>query len=151
MARKKFILNLPFREATPSDVEKNFQSKFLSSHGITFGDIVKENQNDKHVWVYELDEKILAVLSFVDTEWLFYMDLVAINELFKSLCDEVHPGFSLFSLLEDLSPGFGYSKIRLDATTKRVDYWKDHGYIMIGMPSSNSKWGKLFPMEKNLQ
>jgi len=150
LARKKFVLNLPFREVNPSDSKKTFRSKFLSEHGISFANLVEENQNDKYVWIYELEDQILAVLSFLDIDSFFYMDIVAINESFKSICDEVHPGFSLFSLLEDLSPAFGYSKIRLDSTSERIEYWKSYGYEMIGMPSSNDKWGKLFPMEKNL-
>ena len=151
MSQKDFGLNPPFREIEDSDAEREFKSDFLSSHDITLSSLVEDNKTDgKHVWVYELEGKILAVLSFQDMGSYFYMDIVAINDLFPELCDEVHPGYSLFSLLEDVSPNFGYSTIRLDSTDERVSYWKGHDYELIGMPSSSDKWGQLFPMEKKL-
>jgi len=150
LERKPFVLNLPFREPQQSDALKDFQSEFLSSHNIDFPNLVSKNHDDQYVWVYDFDDKILAVLSFTDTSSDFYMDVVATNELFKQLCNETHPGFSLFSLLEDLSPSFNYSQIRLDSTSDRVEYWKRNGYELTGMPSANPIWGKLYPMTKKL-
>ena len=150
MIRKNFGLNPPFREIKPSDTTKEFESEFLDFVGITLTSFVEENKDDKYVWVYELEENILAVLSFLDMDSYFFMDIVAVNESFPDLNQEVHPGYSLFNLLEDLSPKFNYSTIRLDSTSERVSYWKKNGYEIIGMPASVNKWGKLFPMEKRL-
>lgn len=151
MTRKNFNLNPPFREIRNVDALKEFKSEFLETHGIDFVNLPNENKDDKYVWVYDLDDKILAVLSFLDTSTHFFMDVVFNNDLWTELCNEVHPGFSLFSMLEDLSPNFDYHKILLDSTDDRLDYWKHHGYQHRGMPYSKPKWGKLYPMQKDLQ
>jgi len=112
--------------------------------------LVDENKDDKHVWVYDFDGKILGIFSFIDVNSCFYMDVIASNELFPELCDETRPGFSLFSTLEDIARNLGHSYIRLDSVSYRVEYWKSYGYQVSGMPKFVEKWGQLYPMEKNL-
>ena len=116
MARKIFKLNEPYREITPGDAKKPFQNEFLEKAGITLTVFVKENRDDKHVWVYDFEGKILAVLSFLDTDSYFYMDVLGKNRLYDDISVDLKPGYSLVKLLEDLSPKFGYTliKIRLD-------------------------------------
>lgn len=148
LARKIFKLNEPFREITFNDTKKPFQNEFLEKAGITITAFVNENHDDKHVWVYDFDGKILAVLSFLDTGSCFYMDVLGKNRLHDDISDDLKPGFSLVKLLEDLSPKFGYSIIKLESTSNRVEYWKSQGYKITGMPSQNDKFGQLFSMEK---
>lgn len=150
MQRKDFKLNEPYREIIAADKEKEFDNDFLANVGITLASLADQNKDDRYVWVYDLEGKILGILTFLDMESYFYMDMVANNRLWQNLCDELKPGFSLFKTLEDLSPIFGYSKIRLDSVSYRVDYWKSHGYEVVGMPQFKEKWGNLYPMEKKL-
>lgn len=150
LARKIFKLNEPYREITPADAKKPFQNEFLEKAGITLAVFVKENHDDKHVWVYDFDGKILAVLSFLDTDSCFYMDILGKNRLHDDISIDLKPGYSLVKLLEDLSPKFGYPMIKLDSTANRVEYWKTLGYRISGTPSWNEKFGQLFPMEKKL-
>jgi hypothetical protein len=150
LARKIFKLNEPFREITSDDTKKPFRNEFLEKAGITLTAFVKENHDDKYVWVYDFDGKILAVLSFLDTGSCFYMDVLGKNRLHDDISDDLKPGFSLVRLLEDLSPKFGYAMIKLESTSNRVEYWKSQGYKITGTPSLSAKFGQLFSMEKRL-
>lgn len=150
MKRRSFLLNTPFREISPSDSSTKFHSSLLSIIETDLGKLAGENREEKHVWVYDLDGKILAVLSFLDIGLYFHMDLVAVNESEQDLCDEVHPGYSLFTLLEDFAIKFGHAKIRLDSVADRVMYWKSHGYQMTGIGHSDKRLGQIYPMEKQL-
>jgi pyruvate carboxylase len=112
--------------------------------------LVKENREEKHVWVYDVEGKILAVLVFVDFDSYFHIDLVVTNESEQKLCDQVHPGYSLFSLLEDFAIKFGHTRIRLDSIADRVEYWKSHGYVITGIGYNVENLGRIYPMEKTL-
>lgn len=148
--RRQFLLNFPFREITLSDSSAKFTSSLLDAIGISFNHLIKENKDEKHVWVYNFDGKILAVLSFLDAGSYFHMDLVTINESEQELCDEIHPGYSLFALLEEFAKKFGHVKIRLDSIGDRIEYWKFHGYKIIGVGHADENLGQIYPMEKNL-
>ncbi|MBI5378356.1 MAG: hypothetical protein HZA82_07010 [Thaumarchaeota archaeon] len=78
------------------------------------------------------------------------MDVLGKNRLHDDISDEIKPGFSLVKLLEDLSPKFGYSMLKLESTSNRVEYWKSQGYKITGTPSQSDKFGQLFSMEKRL-
>lgn len=150
MKRRSFLLNPPFREIKDSDNTIKFESELLDIIGINLDTLAKGNKDDKHVWVYDFDGKILAILSFLDVGSYFHMDVVAINESEQELCKEVHPGYSLFSLLENFAVKLGHTKIRLDSISERVEYWKSYGYEMTGIGHADDKLGKIYPMEKRL-
>lgn len=150
MKRRSFLLNPPFRQIIASDSSAKFESSLLDAIGISLANLIKENKDDKHIWVYDFDGKILAVFSFLDVGTYFHMDLITINESEQKLCNEVHPGYSLFTLLEDYAVKFGHTKIRLDSIGERVEYWKSHGYQIIGMGHVDDKLGQIYPMEKQL-
>lgn len=122
LTRKIFKLNEPFQEITYDDTKKPFRNELLEKAGITLTVFVKENHDDKYVWAYDFDGKILAVLSFLDTGSCFYMDVLGKNRLHDDISDDLKPGFSLVKLLEDLSPKFGYTVIKLESTSNRVEY-----------------------------
>lgn len=150
MTRKTFRLNEPYREITPDDAKKPFRNELLEKAGITPDMLVKENHDDKYVWVYDFEGNLLAVLTFLDTGSCFYMDVLGKNRMYDDISNDLKPGYSLVKLLEDLSPKFGYTIIKLDSPTNRVEYWKDQGYKISGTPSWNETFGQLFPMEKKL-
>jgi len=151
LTRRTFNINEPFREIMPEDTQKEFRSGLLDALGISLKSLVDENHDDKHVWVYDADDKILGVLSFIDLGTEIYADIVSDNKLFPELCGESKPGRSLYVLLEDLSASIGISTIRMDSISDRVDYWtKHHGFEMTGMPHQG-KLGQVYPMEKKLK
>jgi len=149
MERRTFELNEPYRETTFLDSIKKFESGFFDALGISLSSLVAENKDDKHVWVYEADDKILGVISFLDSESEIIVDVVSNNQLFPHLCNEVKPGRSLYLVLEDLSISFEIPKIRLESISDRVGYWKNLGFVLSGMPYAG-KVGMLYPMEKKL-
>ena len=150
LERKIFKLNEPYRELKPEDAKKPFLNEFFENAGISLAVLVEERCGEKYVWVYDFGGKILAVLSFVDTGFCFYMDVLAKNKMYYDISEDLKPGFSLVRLLEDLSPKFGYRIIRMASVASRVEYWTAQGYRIIGMPAQNERFGQVFPMEKNL-
>ncbi|MFZ1077958.1 MAG: hypothetical protein WAN47_11075 [Nitrosotalea sp.] len=148
LERKKFKLNLPYREILSTDISHDFDNELLSAKNITLQKLYIENKDNYHVWVFESDSKILAFLSFVDEGDHFHIDMIAVNRIHDKLCDEIHPGYSLFTLLELVSLQFGYSKITLNSVQNRIGYWKSNGYEIIGPSEFSNVWGMLTPMEK---
>ncbi|MGI0047659.1 MAG: hypothetical protein ACREBB_10815 [Nitrosotalea sp.] len=150
MERKKFKLNLPYREILPTDVGHDFDNELLVAKNITLEKLYTENKHNYHVWIYELDDKILSFLSFADEGTHFHIDIVAVNRMHDELCNEVHPGYSLFTLLEMVSSQFGYHKITLNSVENRIKYWESNGYQISGPSEFSNMWGMLTPMEKKI-
>jgi hypothetical protein len=147
MKRREFFLNPPFREIIQSDSFASFESSLLVAVGTSLENLIKENREEKHVWVYDVEGKILAVLVFVDFGSYFHIDLVVTNESEQKLCDQVHPRYSL---LEDFAIKFGHTRIRLDSIADRVEYWKSHGYVITGIGYNDENLCMIYPMEKTL-
>ncbi len=148
MQRKSFKLNLPYREIVLADTYHDFDNELLHAKDITLKKLYTENKQNYHVWIYELDGKILAFLSFVDEDTHFHIDIVAVNRMYDKLCNEVHPGYSLFMLLEMISLQFGYHKITLNSVQNRIKYWESNDYKISGPSEFSNTWGMLTPMEK---
>lgn len=91
--------------------------------------------------VYDFDGRVLAVLAFVDFDSYFHMDLIITNESEQDLCDQVHPEYSLYSLLEDFAVKFGHSRVRLDSIVDRVECWKSYRYEITGIGYNDENLG----------
>lgn len=150
LERKRFRLNLPYREILSTDVQHDFDNELLFAKNITLQKLYTENKDNYHVWVFEFDGKVLAFLTFVDEDDHFHIDMIAVNRIHHKLCDEIHPGYSLFTLLELVSLQFGYSKITLNSVQNRIKYWKSNGYEITGPAEFGNVWGMLTPMEKKI-
>ncbi|MEX0861684.1 GNAT family N-acetyltransferase [Nitrosopumilus sp.] len=149
MTRKDFVLNLPFREITPSDAEQPFANELQPINHIDLSYLVNLNIENRHIFVYELDGKVLAFMTFLNREDHFHLDLVEVNRLHdESKC--VKPGFMLITLLENLSRGSGHSRITLHSIQDRIHYYQNLGYQVTGNPIPNPDYGPLTPMEKAL-
>lgn len=150
LERKIFRLNLPYREILSTDMQHDFDNELLLVKNITLKKLYAENKDNYHVWVFEFDDKVLAFLTFVDEGDHFHIDMIAVNRIHDKLCDELRPGYSLFTLLEIVSLQFGYSKITLNSVQNRIEYWKLNGYEITGPAEFSNVWGMLTPMEKKI-
>jgi hypothetical protein len=151
MIRRIFNLNEPFREIKKEDSFKPFESKLLTACGSTLSSMYLENKDDKYVWVYDVNDEILAVISFLDRDKEFYVDLVSNNfSIPKNILSQTKPGSSLYQILEDVARMNSISKITLDSVPEMIDYWKiEFDFKQIGDPFTG-KFCKLYPMSKNL-
>lgn len=151
MARRTFTINEPFREIQQGDSIKEFESKLLTACESTLISLGLDNQGDKHVWVYDVNDKILGVLVFIDRGTEFYVDVVSNNfTIPKSVLHETKPGGSLYQVMEDVAVANKVSKITLDSIPDRVSYWQTQfGFKLSGTPFAG-KFCRLFPMEKKI-
>lgn len=150
MTRRIFSLNEPFREIQNQDTTKTFQSKLLDACGATLASMIEENIDSTHVWVYDANDEILAVLAFEDLEDEFHIEIISNNfAISEYVLEESKPGSSLYEVMEDLARKNNISKITLDSIPDRVGYWRNYGFKQTGIPF-DGKFCKLFPMEKNL-
>ncbi len=149
MPRRKFLLNLPFREITQSDADKPFVNELQPINKIDLSYLVDKNLGNRYIFVYELDGDILAFMTFLDKDDHFHLDLVEVNRL-HDVCKIIRPGFLLITLLENLSRGMVFSKITLHSIQKRISYYNDLGYVVIGTPIIHPDYGPLTPMEKSI-
>lgn len=149
MTRKEFILNLPFREIVFSDGSQPFANELQPINHIDLSYLVDKNIGDRHIFVYELDGKVLAFMTFLDREDHFHLDLVEINRLHEEY-KTIRPGLLLIRLLENLSRNAEYSKVTLHSVQNRILYYRALGYAITGNLISDPTYGPLTPMEKSL-
>ena len=150
MSRKEFILNPPFREIEQSDVERPFANELQPTNHIDLSYLVSLNIENRHVFVYDLNGKILGFMTFLDRNDHFHLDLIEVNRLHAE-SKIAKPGFLLITLLEKLSEKFGYSRITLHSTQNNIAYYSNLGYEVSGNPIIDPNYGSLTPMEKSLK
>lgn len=148
MSRKEFVLNLPFREITASDGYQPFANELQPVNHVDLSSLVDLNIENRHVFVYDLDGKILGFMTFLDKGDHFHLDLVEVNRLHDE-SGIVKPGFMLITLLENLSGQFGYSRITLHSTQNNIPYYQNLGYEVTGELMHHPDYGPLTPMEKS--
>lgn len=149
LSRREFALNLPFREIIPSDAEQPFANDLQPINHIDLSYLVDENIGTRYIFVYELDGKILAFMTFLDKGIHFHLDLVEVNRLYEE-SKTVRPGFLLITLLENLSRREGFSKVTLHSIQDRITYYSNLDYVAAGEPISDSVYGSLTLMKKFL-
>ncbi|MBI5378443.1 MAG: GNAT family N-acetyltransferase [Thaumarchaeota archaeon] len=103
------------------------------------------NIDDQYVIVYEIDDKILGFMTFLDQGDHLHLDLIERNELIE---ESRGVGFNLMMLLEIIASIFGYSRITLYSTQENIKYYQRLGYEIIGSSFDNPEYGSLTPMEK---
>ncbi len=140
---------MPFREINPSDAEQPFANELQPINNIDLSYLVNWNIRNRHIFVYELDEKVLAFMTFLDRGDHFHLDLVEVNRLYDE-SKSIKPGFMLITLLENLSRGLGHSRITLHSIQDRIPYYQNLEYQVTGNPISDLAYGSLTPMEKSL-
>jgi hypothetical protein len=148
MARYDFQLNDPIHEIDSDYSAYNFHNEKLDSLDMSLQSLNIENEGEKYVWIHEVNDKVLGVMSFYDMRRYFQIEIVAKNNSEQELCDVTKPVYTLIQRLEDYSKRFNHKSIRVDSASERVDLWNHYGYEMIGMPQHCNGWGQVFPMEK---
>ena len=149
MSRRKFVLNLPFREINPSDADQPFANELQPVNHIDLSYLVDLNTGNRYILVYELDGKVLAFMTFLDRGDHFHLDLVEVNRLHDEY-KTIRPGFLLITLLENLSKSSGHSTITLHSIQARIPYYHNLGYEVTGEPVLNPDYGPLTTMMKTL-
>lgn len=147
MPRKKFVLNLPFRQIRKSDSNKRFENEFFEFNHITMTDLVSANKKNQYVFVYDNDSEILAFLVFKDTGTHFHLVLVETNRMFKT---DLKPARQLIILIENLSKHFDYHKITLYSVVEKIPLYHKLGYEKTGQTVLDPTYGKLTMMKKEL-
>ena len=146
---KKVFPKPPFREINQSDVDKEFTNELQPINHIDLSYLIDLNNKNRYVFVYELDEKILAFMTFLDKENHFHLDLIEANRAFYQY-KSLRAGFLLITLLENISKNLGFSKITLHSVQDRISYYNNLGYVVTGKPTYHSDYGNLSPMQKTL-
>lgn len=145
MTRKNFILTLSYREITSADGIKQFENE-LFPEGNVLARLIQENKDQRHVFVYEQNNEILAFLMFDDNDLYFYIEFVATNRLFQS---NLSPSTKLILLLEEIGKGLRYDRIELYSLVGKIQY-----YQMLGFEDTRiteiGNYGKLSKMVKSL-
>jgi len=147
VARKKFILNLPFRQIRKSDCGKPFANDLSTINKVTLCDLVPENRKNNYVFVYDVNGDVLAFLAFHDTGTHFHLDLAETNRMFET---DLKPGRKLVLLVEEISAHLGYDKITLYSVENKISLYKCLGYRKTGKTLQDDVYGVLTEMEKPL-
>lgn len=124
MTRKNFILTLPYREITSADGIKQFENE-LFPEGNVLADVVTMNTNNRHVFVYEQNNEILAFLMFDDNDSYFHNEFVATNRLIQS---GLKPSTKLINFLEDLGKSLNYDSVELWSLDQQIPYYQNLGF-----------------------
>jgi hypothetical protein len=144
MSRRNFILNPPYREILSSDSTKSFQNELFGNRNI-ISELIQNNKNERHVWVYENNNEIEACIIFDDQDVSFHVEFLLSNRLIKSQSS----GSKLIMLLEDIGKELGYAKIELWALEQKIPYYKKHDYIDT-KKNSSGRFGSMNYMYKDL-
>lgn len=152
MKRRFFNIEDPFREIIQEDTNKKFVSQLFNACGTTLNSLFKyDNKDNTHVWVYDANDEILAVLVFEDLGEEFHIIAVSNNfAMDESILNDAKPGGSLYQVMENIAITMKVKKISLESIERRINYWKMWGFHPTGDPKSG-KFCKLFPMEKELK
>ncbi len=152
LRRRVFKLEEPFREIMEKDIAKKFTSELFTACGATLESLFKyDNKDNTHVWVYDANDEILAVLVFEDLGKEFHIVGVSNNfAINETILDDAKPGGSLYLVMENFAIDMGVKKIFLESIEIRTDYWKIMGFNSTGDPK-DGKFCKLFPMAKELK
>jgi len=152
LERRVFKLEEPFREIMKKDTTKKFSSELFTACGATLESLFKyDNKDCTHVWVYDANDEILAVLVFENLVDEFHIVGVSNNfAMDETILDETKPGGSLYKVMENFAINMNVKKISLESIKIRIGYWKIWGFHSTGEPK-DGKFCKLFPMEKELR
>jgi len=73
LSRRKFALNLPFREIVPFDAGQPFANDLQPVNHIDLSYLVDKNTGNRYIFVYELDGKVLAFMTFLDIRGITFI------------------------------------------------------------------------------
>lgn len=121
-----------------------------SLNNLALLDFFRHNAENRHVFVYEFEGKILCVLVFDDKGDHFYLNLIENNEIYENECDEINPAPKILRYVEEFSKSLGHIKIRLDSIEQIVPYYEALGYSSMGRTESHDVYGILIKMSKSL-
>ena len=79
-------------------------------------------------------------------EYSLVVELLAVDKLYHGL----GMGTDLMALAENVGRSLNVYKISLDAVEDKVSFYKELGYSQKAPKYSDSKWGILVPMEREL-
>ena len=102
MKRKSIPENGPFRYIRKDDIEQSFDNRLRSLNNLELSDFYNYNVENRHVFVYDFDNRVLRVLVFDDNDDHFYLNLIENNEVYGKECDEVNPAPKLITYVEKL-------------------------------------------------
>jgi len=149
--KRKSIPELgPFRYIRNSDISQPFQNRLTSTNNLVLSDFLHYNKENRHVFVYDYEGKILCVVVFDDEGDHFYLNLIENNEKHESECDEINPAPKLILFVEKVAKSLGYEKIRLDAVQTLVPYYEKLGYSTMNVKVDGGSYGILEKMKKEL-
>jgi histone acetyltransferase (RNA polymerase elongator complex component) len=145
MTRKTFILTPPYREITNSDTTKPFTNQ-LFPQGNILSSFLRDNTDNTHIFVFDQDDEIKALMMFDDNETYFHVEFLLANAL--------HPhqkaGTKLLLLLEGLATTLNYDRIELWSLSGMIQYYSALGYTNTGL-SDVGRYGEMYKMVKSLR
>ncbi len=148
--RKQFEYTLPIREIQKSDAEQRFINELLPINNIDLAHLVENNIGKRYVMVYDLDGKVMAFLTFIDSDNHFHLDLVETNQIHPE-SDQLNPGIALIITLEGMSRTFGFDRITLHSIPERISLYQSLDYTITGESEYNSDYNMMLtPMTKSL-
>jgi hypothetical protein len=137
----------PFRYIHKADTVQTFDNRLRSLNNLELGDFYSHNIENRHVFVYEFDGRILCILVFDDKYDHFYLNLIENNQFYEKECDMINPAPKLISYVEKIAKSYGHKKIRLDALEQLVPYYTKLGYFSMNKVR-HRKYGVLVKMMK---
>ena len=148
--RKQFQYTLPIREIQKSDAEQEFTNELSPINNIDLAYLVENNIGKRYVMVYELEGKVMAFLTFIDSDNHFHLDLVETNRI-HPVSDQLNPGVTLITTLEGMSKTFGFDRITLHSISKNISLYQNLGYVITEKAKYNSDYNMMLtPMTKYL-
>lgn len=144
MTRKTFILTPPYREITNSDTTKPFTSP-LFPQGNILANFLRDNIDNTHIFVFDQDNKIKALMMFDDNETYFHVEFLLANALYPNQ----KAGTKLLLLLEDLATNLNYDRVELWSLSGVISYYSTLGYTDTGS-SDVGRYGEMHKMVKSL-
>ena len=136
VTRRSFKIEDPIREIIQSDTDKKFQSGLFQACGTTLKSLYTyDNEDNRHVWVYDANDEIFAALIFDDLDDVFYIEAVSNNfDVSTDDLESTKPGGTLYSVLENIAIDLKIKKITLDSIERRVGYWIRLDFQINGTP-----------------
>jgi hypothetical protein len=148
MKRKSIPENGSFRYIHKDDIEQSFDNRLRSLNNLELSDFYNYNVENRHVFVYDFDNRVLCVLVFDDKDDHFYLNLIENNEVYGKECDEVNPAPKLITYVEKIAKSLGHKKIRLDSLEQLVPYYTKLGYSSMNDDEHHKDYGLLVKMKK---
>jgi len=145
LPRRTFVLNLPYREILHEDKTKPFTNP-LFPQGNILTSFLRDNTDNTHVFIFDQDNEIKALMMFDDNETYFHVEFLLSN----TLQPRQKAGTKLLLLLENLATTLNYDRIELWSLSAIIPYYSALGYTNTGL-SDVGRYGEMYKMVKSLR